>query len=185
MSRIAARLLFGFSLIVSLAVDVAGQSAGRTPALTFRELADVVTSGERLVVTTGEQGRVRGRLATLDASRLVVRAGDDVREFREADVVEVRRRGDRLWNGALIGAGVGGLGGALIGRSRPGCDEATFCGGLGFLIGMPLGAIVGLTVDAAMPHDHVLFRRGVQGRRWMVTPLVSAQGQIVLVSRVF
>jgi hypothetical protein len=165
-------------LMVSIPASAAGQTSdlSRAPAQTFGALAGRLEPDQRLVVTTADGTKVRGRFESVDGSRLLLRTGRTVRDFAEADVREVRRRGDRLWNGALFGAGAGGLGGAVIGASRPGCSgsDASFCAGLGFLLGVPLGVLVGITVDAAMPHSHVLFDRSeAQSRQWMLVPTLG------------
>jgi small nuclear ribonucleoprotein (snRNP)-like protein len=164
--------------LVSIPAIAAGQTSdlSRAPAQTFGALAGRLESDQRLVVTTADGTQVRGRLEKVDASLLVLRTGGEVREFGENDVREVRRRGDRLWNGALFGAGAGGLGGALIGGGRPGCSgsDASFCTGLGFLLGVPIGVLAGVTVDALMPHDHLLFgRSGAQSHQWLLVPTLG------------
>jgi hypothetical protein len=156
----------------------AGQTSdvSRAPAQTFGGLAGRLEPDQRLVVTTADGTQLRGRLQKVDASLLVVRTGGEVREFNEVDVREVRQRGDRLWNGALFGAAAGGLGGALIGGGRPGCSgsDASFCTGLGFLLGVPIGVLAGVTVDALMPHDHLLFSRsGAQSHQWLLVPTLG------------
>ncbi len=177
------RWLGGLLLILALLSSGAhGQGeAVRTAdppvATTFVDLAPAVNVGRRLVLTTTDGATVRGCLEGLDGSRLLIRTGDGIRTFSERDVREVRRRGDRLWNGALIGLGAGALGGMLFGASRPGCAGESICGGIGFLAGAPLGSLIGLTVDALMPHDDLLYARpGTQSRRWFVEPLIGVRG---------
>lgn len=172
MQSSSALLIFG--LLVTFPSSAAGQTfdASRAPAQSFETLSGRLESDQRLVVTTSDGRRVRGRLEKLDASLLVLRVRGGVREFNEADVREVRRRGDRLWNGALFGAGGGGLGGALIAAGRPGCKgEESFCQGIGFLLGVPIGVVTGITVDALMPHDHLLFgRSAARSQQWLLVP---------------
>ena len=155
-------------------------------ATTFRDLTGAIESGRRLTVTTTDGATVRGRFQGLEASRLFIRTGDGSREFNESDVREVRRRGDRLWNGALIGLGAGAVGGMLLGNSRPSCGEDSFCGSIGFGAGAVLGALIGLTVDALMPHDDLLYSGAkAQSRRWGVEPLVGAHGYGARLTKTF
>ena len=183
--------LLSLTLCPSLAQaqDVATQAPKPTAATTFVELGVAVQPGQRLVLTTMDGDTVRGRFQglELDASRLLMRTGDGTRTFSESDVREIRQRSDRLWNGALIGLGAGALGGIVFGSSRPGCEyEASFCGGVGFLAGAPLGALVGLTVDALMPHDDVLYvHRPLESSRWMLEPLVGTRGLGMSLTKAF
>jgi hypothetical protein len=185
-----ARLVGVAAVVAALILPgiAAGQTSRRLPAQTFGELATTIHPGQRVTVTSNDGTRLNGDLQSVDASHLVVRRGDRLREFAERDVRQVRRRGDRLWNGALIGAGAGAAGGALIGGSRPGCSgsDASFCTGLGALIGIPLGAVVGLSVDAMMPHADVLYERPrAASRQWLLVPLAARGGGGVLVTRSF
>jgi hypothetical protein len=152
----------------------ARQTSDRLPAATFQGLAEVLERDQRVVLTTTDGTRVRGRFEKVETSRLLLRTGDGTREYGESEVREIRQRGDRLWNGALIGAGAGGLGGAVFASGRPGCEgkEASFCSGIGFLLGVPLGAIVGVTVDALMSHDHLMFAQAQNGH-WLLEPILT------------
>lgn len=158
-------------------IGASRQTSDRLPTATFQGLARMLEPGQRLVLTMTDRAQVRGRFERVEASRILLRTGDGVREYGENEVREIRRRGDRLWNGALIGAGAGGLGGAVFASGRPGCergDDASFCRGIGFLLGVPLGAIVGVSVDALMPHDHLLFARTqAQNGHWMLAPILT------------
>jgi small nuclear ribonucleoprotein (snRNP)-like protein len=184
-----ARLVVVAAVLAALVLPgiAAGQTSRRLPAQTFGELTTTLHPGQRVTVTTNDGTRLNGDLQSVDASHLVLRNGDRLREFAERDVRQVRRRGDRLWNGALIGAGAGAAAGALIGGSRPGCSgsDAGFCAGVGAYLGIPLGAVIGLSVDAMLPHADVLYERPrAQARHWVIVPL-AGRGGGMLVTRTF
>jgi hypothetical protein len=168
-------------LILGLAAltpaSVAGQTSDRLDSVAerFEALKGRLERGQRLVVTTTDGRQVRGRFESIDASSLTVHAGGKVREFRQTDVREFRRRGDRLWDGALWGMGGGALSGALIARDRPGCGgEEALCAGLGLAVGVPIGAVVGMMIDALRPHNDLLFSRSqAQSRQWLLVPTVG------------
>jgi hypothetical protein len=169
------------------------ESLERPAATTFRELAVVAGSGLRVVVTTTDARRVRGRIDSIDESRLLLSTGATAREFSEADIREVRQRGDRLTDGALKGAGAGALvaSGFLVTGGHSGCNaaepgEAGLCFLAALAIFAPIGILVGVTVDAAMPHDLLLYARPqAQSRRWILEPLFSAHGYGVRVAMAF
>jgi hypothetical protein len=186
------RGLGGLLVVVTLSPSpaqgqaVAVKETQSSIATTFRDLTGAIEPGRRLVVTTIDGATVRGRFQGLDASRLFIRTGDGIREFSESDVRELRRRGDRLWNGALIGMGAGAVGGMLLGSNRPGCGGESICGAIGFGAGALLGALIGLTADALMPHDDLLYTGAkVQSRRWVVEPLVGSHGYGARVTKAF
>ena len=63
-------------------------------------------------------------------------------------------RRDSVWNGALIGAGIGGVGGAVWGRQTCGSNDSecfAIAGPVGILGGIGIGAAVGAIADAL--HD--------------------------------
>lgn len=145
-----------------------GQAA--SPATSFEELRAKAQPDQRLVVTTSDGTKVRGRFDGTEKSLLRLRTGDGLREFEPNGVREVRLRGDRLWNGALIGLGIGAGVGAIAGANAHCSDETGFCAGVGALEGMAAGVGIGLIVDALTPHDHVLYEQPRQSRRFSVEP---------------
>lgn len=73
-----------------------------------------------------------GKLLRIDPDALVILVGGAERRFDLAHVVQVRRRGDSLKNGALIGAGVGAALGLSVGFMQDCVDQQgniTRCGG--------------------------------------------------------
>jgi hypothetical protein len=61
------------------------------------------------------------------------------------------QRRDSVWNGALIGAGIGGVGGAVWGRQMCGSNDSecfAIAGPVGILGGAGIGAAVGAIADA-------------------------------------
>jgi hypothetical protein len=155
------------------------------PADTFQALAGSVEAGQRIVVTTTESDRIRGRVRDIDASVLLLEDGGRIREFRESAVLEIRKGGDPLWEGALLGAGAGAGAGALVGQSR--ChSERGFCAGVGALLGLGAGAGIGLAVDALIRNDDVVYARPQTAtQRWTIEPLIGLRGYAVRLARRF
>jgi hypothetical protein len=181
-TSVAAACLSGIFVAV-FPLTLAAQT--NLPADTFRALAGSVEAGQRIVVTTTESDRIRGRVRDIDASVLLLEDVGRIREFRESDVLEIRKRGDRLSEGALLGAGAGAGAGALVGQSR--ChSEQGFCAGVGALLGLGAGAGIGLAVDALTRNNDVLYARPqTTTQRWTIEPLIGLRGYTVRFARRF
>ena len=88
-------------------------------------------------------------------------------EVSESSVAEVRTS-DRVWNGALIGAGVGtglALWDYLIDPSEPGNGPI-------FAFAIGTGAAIGAGIDA-WRGGRVVYRAGTRTRTIMVVPLAA------------
>jgi hypothetical protein len=168
-----------------------GSVAGQTSAPAPTDLAHAVTPDQRVTVRLRDGTRLNGRVTVAAPDHLVLRTGSRVQDIPAREVAEVRKQGDRLWNGALIGAGAGAASGAVIGASRPGCSgsDASFCGGIGALAGVGIGALLGVTVDALFPHTDLLYAaRQAPERatgRLVVLPVLTAHRRALTVAYMF
>lgn len=64
---------------------------------------------------------------------------------------QVGRPRDSVWNGALIGAGIGGVGGYIWARNICGSNDSecfAIAAPVGVLVGAGIGAVVGAVADA-------------------------------------
>ena len=94
--------------VFAFAVFVAASADAQELAGTFEQLRVLVKTGDALTVTDGAGQPVRGKLAHLSASSLVLNVSGTNREFQSAEVNTIEKRGsDSLRNGALIGMAVG------------------------------------------------------------------------------
>ena len=136
-----------------------------TPA-SFANLLQILKANEKVVVTE-QDGRVTtGILEKLTVAELTVLTPER-RLIAEPSVKQIRRI-DSVWNGALIGASVGGavyLGGqAFCGINQLNCNAAR--GAEVWIPGSPLtavlgpliGAVVGALVDRAKGNEVVYSR---------------------------
>ncbi|HSL23136.1 MAG TPA: hypothetical protein VK886_16515 [Vicinamibacterales bacterium] len=91
--------------------------------------------------STTDYGRIRAKLAAARAPELVVSPGT----LRGVTLAPARRdeRRDSVWNGLLIGAGIGLGAGLLWGKSL--CPNDDEC----LAITMPVGGLAGLGIGAA------------------------------------
>ena len=79
--------------VVALAVFVAASAEAQELAGTFEQLRVLVKTGDTLTVTDHAGQPVRGKLATLSASSLVLNVSGANREFHSAEVSTIEKRG--------------------------------------------------------------------------------------------
>jgi hypothetical protein len=108
---------------------------------------------------------VRGKVAELTGSSLVIDDGRTRREFAATKIAFIERSRDRIWDGVLVGFGVGFAIGYLSVRADGPCGEficpfngPEFAAALGLLSG-GIGAGIGAITDAAMSKHRVIFAR--------------------------
>ena len=165
-------------------VLMAGAAKAQGVSDSFDALQGRVNSGARVVVKDQAGRETEGVLTGLTASGISLRVGNDQRQWPAAEVSEVRRRGDSVKNGTLMGLGIGlaaGVGGGLAMASLFG-NEGGDAGGV-FLamsaLGAGIGAAAGAGVDASRQGQTVLFRRSASGGKsvsfgTVLTPAVRA-----------
>jgi len=125
--------------------------------------APPVTPGDRVVVT-GDRQSIRGRIAEIAPDALVL-DGDGTRvRLPLAGIQQIDRVGDSLFNGAAIGAAIGG-GTALAAMARA-CSN-TNCADTSAnldpritLLGALAGAGIGTLIDAAIDGRKMVYRAG-------------------------
>jgi hypothetical protein len=150
------------------------------------QMTDGLAAGTRIVVTltTGEKRTGDFRRATADAVTIAVRPqerGEHVREetLPKTRIATVVTAADPVWNGALIGAGIGtGLAtwDYLIDPSEPG-NAAIFAVAIG------LGTATGAGIDALLNRrGKVLYPSPRHAAGVTVSPLLGKDRQGVLVS---
>ena len=128
-----------------------GGCAQKRPARSFSELSARVKPGQTLLVTEAGGQEVSGELATLSASSLTLLQGGGVRNFAADTVQRVRKRGDSVLNGALIGLGAGFGVGILSARAAEPSGSSyvdAIGGGANVLEGVVVGTGLGILVDA-------------------------------------
>jgi hypothetical protein len=127
------------------------------PATSFADLARIVERGDTVTVVDDAQARTRGVVFAI-AAEVVLRADGVNRRWSAAGISEVRRRQpDSLWNGALIGAAIGGGLSSLNYldnecRGDPACAQAVAIYGA-------IGAGVGALVDSLIRGDRSIYIR--------------------------
>lgn len=110
---------------------------------------------------------VKGKVAKLSDTLLVVDDGRKRRELAAPDVRYIERPRDRIWNGLLAGFAVGfavGFGSVMLDSCDP-CllDSSSFAAPAGIL-GGGIGAGIGAITDAVVSRQRVVFVRPATSR---------------------
>jgi hypothetical protein len=81
--------------------------AARQPIRSFPDLQTRLHPGTTVYVIDRGGTETKGKVVEVSASALVLDVNGSRRRMEQSSVLEVQNRGDSLWNGALIGLGVG------------------------------------------------------------------------------
>jgi hypothetical protein len=180
-------------LMLTLLLAASAQAQSADPAAT----ALAVEPGEKVIVTrVTSHERLRGRLVRIDDDGLELANGATRHVVPLGDLERVERPKDRIWNGALIGYGLGFATGAIMVLSD-GCDPPKpgalihLCfGGPGFavavggLVNGPIGFGIGAIGDAIARKPRVVFDRKSRARV-AIAPAFARRGAGVRVAVVF
>ena len=139
------------------------------PASSPSELRQIIKVDEGAIIVTTDGHRLTGSVEAVTDTALIIRmkSGTEVLSFERVEEVIVRRH-DPLWNGILIGMGIGAVAG-LIPDYYDDCEEChdSLYGSIAF------GAGVGLLVDALIRSRRVVYRAPETGARisldWQIT----------------
>ena len=121
------------------------------------------------VVVTSDLESIRGRIAAITADSIVLEGGH--MRLPIATVLQIDRTGDSTWNGAAIGAAVGG-GVALAGMAIACRDCADTSANLDpriTLVGALAGAGIGALIDKAIERRTTIYTAAA-GAQTMTTP---------------
>jgi hypothetical protein len=148
-------------------------TAAQTSAAPFAELADRLSIGDTVTVTTGAGTTYAGRLQRLSDTALVLRTEGTDLTLAAPGVLRIARREHHIRNGMLIGFAAGFAVGATIALRADDCTYTCFSspagvtlwGGLGGGAGMAVGALVG----AARPRESVVYEAESRTARTTVT----------------
>ena len=168
----------GVSLLLLIAV--AGTGASAQSATSFEQVAHLLESGDRIMVTAGSGREQTGRIVDISASGLVLLINDERHEFDEehVDTIYQWRRDDPVLGGMLFGLAIGAGIGALSFRrtydlSSPGVILGLFAAG---------GAGIGAGIDALVPSRQLIYRSTGATGRVTVAPLLAADRRGISVS---
>lgn len=143
--------LVSFVVLILLA-----PSQGWAQALqSFEELALRVNLDDQLQVEDQSGARATGRLTRLTRGEMAIQTDAGEKRFTSDTIREVAVRGHSLRKGALIGAGVFAVLGALAVCAHEGGGDCIIVGPLG---AAPIGAGVGLAMGALLSRMSTIYR---------------------------
>jgi hypothetical protein len=105
---------------LALALMIGGVAEAQQPVSNVADLWTRLRSGDTVYVTEATGQETTGVFAKASDAFVTVMVDGALRDIPSADIREIAKRGDRLWNGFLIGAGVGATIGAVAFSS---CDD--------------------------------------------------------------
>jgi hypothetical protein len=173
--------------IVSLLVAFA-LAAAQEPVRDFTQLNTRLKPGDTVWVSDAQGREIAGKIQALTPDALTLR-GDGARSFAARDVSLIRQRQpDGIWNGALIGLGIGG------GLAAAGCIAEkdytdSFCPGY-ILLYPAMGMGIAVAIDALIPGKKILAYRapgpaGGNAARLSIAPVITPRAKGVAVSFAF
>jgi hypothetical protein len=129
----------------------------------WTNLAATVTPTDDLTVVLNDGTKRKGRAAVFTTDQLSLVQGGPPIQIDRSDVREIRKRGDSLQNGLLIGLLAGaGAGIYLSSVTRSLCEWDCPEANMSFLMGLGGGVGVGLLVDALRHGTTSIYRRKPQ-----------------------
>lgn len=148
------------------------------PALSFEQLEVLVKPGDKVEVMGADGTSTKGEIESLTPALLRLAINGRVRDYAQKDAIEIKqKKGDSLWNGALIGAASGAGFGVLDWIAEGGCDctYGEVAAGIGLFSAM--GAGIGVGIDALITHHKTIYRLPTQTAlsRVGVAPLITSR----------
>jgi hypothetical protein len=116
----------------------------------YSNLSHRISPGDSLFVTTRTEGEIKGRLVRLSPDEIVVASTHGNQTIPFSNIGWIEQRGDPLWNGALIGAGL--LGFSMMAGAGASCSpncSSQVPQALG--AGAAFGAGIGALIDWVIP----------------------------------
>jgi hypothetical protein len=167
-------------------------AVAQEPVTSFEQLRMRLKPGDRVWVTDAKGREVEGRIQRVWADALTVDT-DPSTTFPARDVSLIREaRPDSLWNGTLIGLGVGGGLASAWCLAAAAADSPSVSAGVecaeGFIVFGGLGTLLGLVIDAAAPGKGLVVYRapgasGAPGHaRLSIAPVITPRTKGVALS---
>lgn len=152
------------------------------PTQSWAELGRRVAPGTPVAVTDASGAEVAGTIAAFSSASLDLTVGGARRQFSATEVRQVRRNGDPLWNGLLIGLGIGVVGAALpdnkCSGQPPVCDDRQWPQRAAFL---GLATAAGVGIDALVRDQRLLFTVPGQATLRVVPGLTPGRAGLTMV----
>jgi hypothetical protein len=151
-------LLLAVSLL-ALASPLSAQPLSR-----FADLALAVDVGDDVGIDAGSGDPVWGRLVRLTPDEIAIEGAGRTRAFARDEVSRVLRRGDGWRNGVLLGTAAGAVLGCVFAAGFAERWRFEDCP-VGVVMLAPVGAGLGLAIDALVVGERVIFTAPDNARR--------------------
>jgi hypothetical protein len=152
------------------------------PVNSFEDLWTKVKSGDTVYVLDANARETTGTFERVSATSMLLMIDGQIREIPLSDIRQIARRGDSLWNGALIGATFGGVVGAVASANLHGenqcSDPNCVTGGERVAVALVSAGVygaIGAGIDALIHGRTVVYRATTQ-RTVGLVPLLSGHG---------
>jgi hypothetical protein len=189
------------SVLFTLTVSVGGmtpdidspraQESGSTPAAASAqtgaaEIRGRLKDGQKIFIVDDQGREWKGRVVGLGADGLTLLVGSHRTDVQYSRIVRIDRPRDGVWDGALIGLGIGaglGLLGALAAASDDGGWASPDPGDVARIAPLVLGGIgagIGLGLDAAIRRETNLYQRHEAARISLFPVLGRSSGGLAV-----
>ena len=168
---------------IPLILLTANLALAQEPARSLGALQSKIKIGDDLRVIELNGKKTQGRFDGVSGTSLRLVVNGDHRELPESTLREITMsRPDRVWDGALIGAGIGAIGGAVIGGTWGDCGRDAGCKGQFLAAGTGIGAGTGLLLDYLRRKHQTVFVRLATSATLRVSPILSSDRKGAMVS---
>ena len=131
-----------------------------------------LSPGDTVFITTHTEGEIRGRLVRMSPEAIVVAGDHGERSVASRDIGWIEKRGDPVWMGTLIGAGLFGF--AMMGAAGASCSPD--CGTqvpAAMALGIGVGAAAGALIDWMIPGRTLVYGKRSNDRTAVPGPPVA------------
>jgi hypothetical protein len=126
---------------------------------TFAELQSLVRTNDKVVMTDTQGMKMKGAIIDISPSLLRIKVQGKTVEWREDEVRRVdKRRPDRWWDWAIIGAGIGAASAYFMAEISSNSDYK----GIWVPWGAGIGAATGFSIDLAKHKSDTVFKAPTQ-----------------------
>ena len=145
-------------------------------ASSFEQLQVLVKAGDKVEILGADGTSTKGQIVSLTPASLRLATNGRIRDYDQKDALVVKqKRGDSIWNGAVIGAASGAGFGLVSWIGSGGCDCTA--GEIASYVGVSsaLGAGIGMSIDALIRHHKTIYNSPVRSTssRIGVAPLIA------------
>ena len=146
------------------------------------ELVRRLAPNQPVAVTDARGTEVQGKVSGISASALTVNVAGASRRFDSADVRLVRRNGDPLWNGLVVGTAIGAAGALLPDNKCSGqplvCNDSQIPERVAFFA---VVTAAGIGIDV-LHRDRTILYRSPQSVMLRVVPFMTPERKGVMLA---